>query len=331
MKKKIMAVIILIIFIVATFLIGTGFRKRTDVVLFDYSVSEDGTAINLGVQVASSMGYVRGFKDNGGGVKPHYLTFYSTFGGLNSSFGTVNSFTLEIDSDDTEIYFNRPNGGYELVLIKDEETSTWIKPHEDIALLSENFWKSVQKVIYYDFDEEIYELSDIGKFEKLQEIFEGMSYKEIENPWIEGWYLFKIQTEKNTYDLNITGKTISFNGKFYEVDNSVAKEILTIIKAEESTQVNDELTDREAFLAKNLITEEEKVLTADEGQLIVDILESINWVEGAPACDNDYMITIINDTYYYHSDCGTFLDIVNNKSKSLSEEEKERVNNYIKY
>ena len=94
---------------------------------------------------------------------------------------------------------------------------------------------------------------------------------------------------------------------------------------------SDELTDREAFLAKNLITEEEKVLTADEGQLIVDILDRINWIEGAPACDNDYMITIINDTYYYHSDCGTFLDIVNNKSKSLSEEEKERVNNYIKY
>ena len=93
---------------------------------------------------------------------------------------------------------------------------------------------------------------------------------------------------------------------------------------------NDELTDIEAFLAKNLITEEEMVLTADEGQLIVDIMESINWVEGAPACDNDYIITVINDTYYYHSDCGTFFDIVNNKSKSLSEEEKERVNNYIK-
>ena len=131
MKKKIMAVITIIIFIVAAFLIGTGLRKRTDVVLLDYSVSEDGTAINLGVQVSSSMGYVRGFKDNGGGVKPHYLTFYSTFGGLNSSFGTVNSFTLEIDSDDTEIYFNRPGGGYELVLVKDEGTREWIRPGEN--------------------------------------------------------------------------------------------------------------------------------------------------------------------------------------------------------
>ena len=74
------------------------------------------------------MGYVRGFKDNGGGVKPHYLTFYSTFGGLNSSFGTVNSFVLELGKDDTEIYFKRPNGGYELVLVKNGDTGEWERP-----------------------------------------------------------------------------------------------------------------------------------------------------------------------------------------------------------
>ena len=130
MKKKIIAVIIIVITLITIFLIGTGFSKRTDVELFDYSVAEDGTAITLGVQVSSSMGYVRGFKDNGGGVKPHYLTFYSTFGGLNSSFGTVNAFVLELDPDDTEIYFNRPDNGYELVLIKEEATGEWIRPKE---------------------------------------------------------------------------------------------------------------------------------------------------------------------------------------------------------
>ena len=132
MKKKVIVVTTIIVVLITAFLIGTGFRKRTDVVLFDYSVSEDGTAINLGVQVSSSMGYVRGFKNNGGGVKPHYLTFYSTFGGLNSSFGKVNFFVLELEPDDTEIYFNRPDGGYELVLVKEEATGEWIRPKEDI-------------------------------------------------------------------------------------------------------------------------------------------------------------------------------------------------------
>ena len=132
MKKKMMTVIIIVVALVAVFLISTGFHKRTDVVLVDYSVSEGGTAINLRVQVSSSMGYIRGFKNNGGGVKPHYLTFYSTFGGLNSSFGKVNSFVLELESDDTEIYFNRPDGGYELVLVKEEATGEWIRPKEDM-------------------------------------------------------------------------------------------------------------------------------------------------------------------------------------------------------
>ena len=132
MKKKVIVVTTIIVVLITAFLIGTGFRKRTDVVLVDYSVSEDGTEINLGVQVSSSMGYVRGFKNNGGGVKPHYLTFYSTFGGLNSSFGTVNSFVLELEPDDTEIYFNRPDGGYELVLVKEEATGEWIRPTEDM-------------------------------------------------------------------------------------------------------------------------------------------------------------------------------------------------------
>ena len=130
MKKKVIVVITIIGVLITAFLIGTGFQKRTDVVLVDYSVSEEGNAINLGVQVSSSMGYIRGFENNGGGVKPHYLTFYSTFGGLNSSFGAVNSLTLEIDSDDTEIYFNRQDGGYELVLVRDEETDEWIRPRE---------------------------------------------------------------------------------------------------------------------------------------------------------------------------------------------------------
>ncbi len=67
------------------------------IVLFDYAVSEDGTTISLGVQVSSSMGYVRGFKDDGGGVKPHYLTFYNTFGGLNRSFGAVSTFVRPVN------------------------------------------------------------------------------------------------------------------------------------------------------------------------------------------------------------------------------------------
>lgn len=130
MKNKkliLISVIAVIAILTASYFVGTGFIERTDVILTDYSVSEDGTQITLNASVSSSMGYIRGFKNNGGGVKPHYLTFYSTFGGLNSKLGAKNEFVLEVNEDDSEIYFNRAGGGYELVLQKNTETGEWEK------------------------------------------------------------------------------------------------------------------------------------------------------------------------------------------------------------
>ncbi|MFR6065838.1 MAG: hypothetical protein ACLUH5_07335 [Eubacterium sp.] len=130
MKNKkliLISVIAVIVILTASFFVGTGFIERTDVILTDYSVSEDGTQITLNASVSSSMGYIRGFKNNGGGVKSHYLTFYSTFGGLNSKLGAKNEFVLEVNEDDSEIYFNRAGGGYELVLQKNTETGEWEK------------------------------------------------------------------------------------------------------------------------------------------------------------------------------------------------------------
>ena len=62
------------------------------------------------------MGFTRGFEDRGSGVKPRYLVFYSTSGGLNSSFGARCEFELDLSEDDPEIYFNHADGGYEPIL-----------------------------------------------------------------------------------------------------------------------------------------------------------------------------------------------------------------------
>lgn len=131
MKKKIFTIVVIVFSVlIMSYFIGTGFMKRTDVALGEYSVSEDGTKLTFHAGVMSSMGYIRGFKDNGGGVKPHYLTFYSTFGGVNSSFGAKSEFELELDENDTEIYFGRSDGGYELVLQKDIDTGEWVKVNQ---------------------------------------------------------------------------------------------------------------------------------------------------------------------------------------------------------
>lgn len=127
-KSAVILVITVIVVLAFSFLFGSGFDKRTDVVLLDYSVSENGIKLTFHASVMASMGYIRGFEDNGGGIKPHYLTFYATFGGLNSAWGAKSEFVLELDEKDTQIYFNRAGGGYELVLQKDEQTGKWVKP-----------------------------------------------------------------------------------------------------------------------------------------------------------------------------------------------------------
>lgn len=130
MKKKrlVLFSVVAVIILVISFLIGTGFTKNPNVQIINYSVSEDGEELTFTIGIPYSIGYVRGYNDVGGGVKPHYLDFYNTFGVINSSWGAQFEYVLELDEDDTEIYFNRADGGYELVLQKNVDTGEWVKP-----------------------------------------------------------------------------------------------------------------------------------------------------------------------------------------------------------
>ena len=128
MRKKLVFVLLALVCIVAIWMIGSGFAATTSVYITDdFVVSEDGSAITFTVGIGSSMGYVRGYKDEGGGVKPHYLKFYSAWGGLNSSIGAKNKYTLELSPDDTEIYVYHGDGGYDLALEKDSVSGEWHK------------------------------------------------------------------------------------------------------------------------------------------------------------------------------------------------------------
>ena len=128
-ERIVLWLLVTVLVLAAVYGIGTGFLERTDVGLVDYSVSEDGTELTLRVAVLSSMGYVRTFRNLGGGVKPHYLVFYSTFGGFNSRLGAKHVFELDLSETDTEVYFCRPGGGYQLVLQKNAETGLWQEPN----------------------------------------------------------------------------------------------------------------------------------------------------------------------------------------------------------
>lgn len=124
MKKIIMALMILFIVIIMILFFAGGLKKRTDVVLTSYSISENGTKMKLNIIISSSVGNARALEieqreDN------KYITFYSAFGFLNSKFGAKSEYEIELNPSCAEIYFYKGNGEYKLVLQKNETTNEW--------------------------------------------------------------------------------------------------------------------------------------------------------------------------------------------------------------
>lgn len=124
MKKKVFIIIIILLCIYCALIILGGFKKRTDVTLVDYSLSEDGTKMQLNVTVENSIGYIRNLKVKQGGDNK-YITFYSTFGILNSKIGAKTKYEIELNPTCEEIYFYKGDGGYNLVLKKNTITNQW--------------------------------------------------------------------------------------------------------------------------------------------------------------------------------------------------------------
>jgi len=121
MKKIIIISVLVIITIVGTYLIGTGFLKESEAYISDYTVSADGSEITIDVGVASSIGYVRKVsvhQQEGGKL---YLDCYSAFGGLNGSWGAKSTYTIPLDENTTTIALYRNTNCYEVVLEKDSD------------------------------------------------------------------------------------------------------------------------------------------------------------------------------------------------------------------
>lgn len=71
-------------------------------------------------------------------------------------------------------------------------------------------------------------------------------------------------------------------------------------------------------------------LTAEEAETIMTIIENGDWNEGGTAdCFSDCKLTVNGETYYYHSDCGTLNDTLNNRCLTVTEAEKECINGVL--
>ena len=140
-KRIVRTIFITIFLLIIAYLISTGFMKRTDVALGNFAVSLDGTELTMNVGVTSSAGYIRGFKEKDLNPEQKVLTFYSTFGGINSIFGAKNTYTLQLSPELNEIYFYNSKNSMELKLVKDATTNQWYTPWQ-----LENKSKNIHKI-----------------------------------------------------------------------------------------------------------------------------------------------------------------------------------------
>ncbi|MBQ2985198.1 MAG: hypothetical protein IJD61_02115 [Clostridia bacterium] len=104
-------------------------RGRSDVVLLDYTQTDEGILIKAGV--SSSAGYIRSMraKELDGDV---LAEFYSTFG-INNPRGAKSEFLLRLSPECERILFRRGKDNFRTVLVKNGEGG-WNLNEENISV-----------------------------------------------------------------------------------------------------------------------------------------------------------------------------------------------------
>lgn len=159
MKKKIALFSILgVICILSLVFITSGFLKQYDISLESFSVKVNGSKISLIIKTKQSK-HVRKIKVTQKGEK-QYITFYSDFRLFNLRVGSKNEYEISLNNFSKEIYFDKGNGKFILVLRKNEETNKWEK-------LSENSFtdKEIGDMEYVD--NEIKHLSSNDEYKEM--------------------------------------------------------------------------------------------------------------------------------------------------------------------
>lgn len=85
--------------VIAFWFLFTGFLPRTDAFIYEYAVLPSGGAITIHTGVAGSMGYIRSCRNVSDDPEEMILVFSAAFGGLNSSFGARDVFTLPLEEE----------------------------------------------------------------------------------------------------------------------------------------------------------------------------------------------------------------------------------------
>lgn len=70
-------------------------------------------------------------------------------------------------------------------------------------------------------------------------------------------------------------------------------------------------------------------MTEEVHQEILSTLNHGTWHNDVAKCESDYSFETKDEKIYYHSECGTFNDATNKRYMTLSETEKEKINQLL--
>lgn len=175
--------------------------------------------------------------------------------------------------------------------------------------------------------EEIVENGEAWSNEQLQQA-QGCTLADLEKVWGEadgelpGEYAYFWKVDDTT-SINV----------YYHKDAEI--EHITITGPEEASGADDEQQTAPAPqptpMSLAQVGGSNFKLSGENAKAILQILDAGSWVPGATDCASDYVLTFDGRTIYYHSDCGTFNERLEQSDQSLrlSDAERETVNRII--
>lgn len=175
--------------------------------------------------------------------------------------------------------------------------------------------------------EEIVENGEAWSNEQLQQA-QGCTLADLEKVWGEadgelpGEYAYFWKVDDTT-SINV----------YYHKDAEI--EHITITGQEEASGADDEQQTvpgpQPTPMSLAQMGGSDFELSEENAKAILQILDTGSWVPGATDCASDYVLTFDGRTIYYHSDCGTFNERLEQSDQSLrlSDTERETVNRII--
>lgn len=130
--------------------------------------------------------------------------------------------------------------------------------------------------------------------------------------------------------------TIIFDGHYYrnisdkEIDISFLVEQFT----EDSTNISE--SSEEPAISVSFVyiagkeAEQSKIdLQPSDANTVISVFDGANWAPSATKCFDDYEVWIGDELFYYHSECGTINDRINDQSFSLTDTQREDMNEIL--